>query len=138
MNEVAREIKRLVDRIPTDFPCIPGCTDCCGTHAWTKFEWSQVKHKLRADNPKAKCPYATTEGCSCYDKRPVICRLYGNADYIGTVGPFWNVPLLCPRGIKSDNPLSREEARDIFLKYIAIIQRGGAAGPYAQFKRSGR
>lgn len=138
MKNDAREIKGLIKRIPTDFPCISGCTDCCKIHAWSKIEWSKVKKKLRAENTRSKCPYITGKGCSCYDQRPVICRLYGNAESIGTVGPFWNVNLACPRGIKNDNPLSFKDARDIFIKYIDIINTQGAAGPFAHFRRSGR
>lgn len=85
-----------------------------------------------ARNKTDKCPYALPSGCACYEQRPVICRLYGNAGVIGNFLKILNNPqsktvknisLACPKGVKPKSPLSRDDARKIFMGHVNIIRR---------------
>lgn len=118
-----KEIRRLIEQIPTDFPCIEGCVYCCNKHRWTWTEWKDVKDKRIALEKEAKCPYACDDGCQVYDQRPVICRLYGNCSepisYFRKSDPF---PVACPLGIEPKSPLTKREASRIFRDYMELIQ----------------
>lgn len=142
-----REIRKLIARIPTDFPCPPGCVLCCNSHRWTWTEWSKVQNKRVAVAPDAKCPYASDDGCRVYERRPVICRLYGNCTKpIGDYRDIRDISLACPLGIKPNSPLSRKEAGKIFRRYLQIMEKEDCdgfnsehcvlpAGPYGVFIR---
>ena len=146
MKDFSAQIAEILKSIPTGtFTCEPGCTDCCNRHAWSWAEWKRVAEdkRLEATSIDAHCPYATGSGCSCYDERPIICRLYGLADDIGKYGPFDHVSLKCPKGLEPTKQLSRQEARAIFLLVTEIRDkearervRTGAwpifAGPYGR------
>lgn len=103
-----------LDLIPS-FTCIPGCHDCCGPHPWTKQEheriwrWLQERGRpmLFARSWKETCPYADERGCSIYDVRPFLCRLYGV------------VPRMrCPHGRGPEKMLAEDqEARLVELYY---------------------
>jgi len=103
-------------------PCIPGCTACCGVIPWSIDEWKAVENHpglfgvetialipgksvipARDGKPLTKCPFATSAGCSVHDKRPAICRLYGNVDR-----------MRCPKdgGYRPERMMSDREARE--------------------------
>jgi uncharacterized protein len=146
VKDFSGQIAEIIASIPTGtFTCEPGCMECCNRHAWSWAEWKKVADDKRreASNIDARCPYATDAGCECYDQRPIICRLFGLADGIGTYGPFENVSLKCPKGLEPTTKLSRQEARAIFLQVTEIRDkearermRSGAwpafAGPYGR------
>lgn len=75
--------------------CIPGCHDCCGRVPFTDAERARVE----ADRPDIEwlprrtgrwlphdgkqvrhCAFLGPDGCTIYEKRPMICRLYGAAE----------------------------------------------------------
>lgn len=139
-----RRLRKAVANIP--FSCDPGCTDCCNRHAWSWTEWLLVPAEIRrvAIAPDIRCPYATANGCSIYEYRSIICRLYALGGNIGDMGPAKNISLACPRGHVSPDPLPRKQARDIFVRYMSIIHREARdmqnagieptfAGPYGKY-----
>ena len=142
-----RQIRRLIKRIPTDFPCPPGCSLCCRSHGWTWTEWEAVENKKLAHEPGSVCPYASNDGCKVYELRPVICRLWGNCmEVLGDYRNQKNVSAKCPLGIEPRSPLTREEAWGIFREYMEIMRREHIdllndnavilrAGPYGHFHR---
>lgn len=102
-------------------PCIPGCTACCGIIPWSIAEWKEVENHpsffgietmelvpgritpAKNGSPLMTCPFATTDGCSVYDKRPAICRLFGNV-----------AMMECPKkgGFRPKRTMSDREARE--------------------------
>lgn len=70
--------EELYKLIPT-FKCKEGCSECCGPMQYfDEFELEQLDEKKLPVG--FYCPYKTTTGCEIYDKRPFICRLFGNLE----------------------------------------------------------
>lgn len=111
MNSVREAHERLYEKIPS-FRCKPGCTDCCGPVPFSRWEWGRVLDKRKGDPRTWDCPYAVGGRCEIYEKRPLICRLFGAAD----------VELLrCPHGCGPEQKLSAEEAEEIINEYLKIM-----------------
>jgi uncharacterized protein len=71
------QLQYLYRQIPA-FKCPKKCRDCCGPIFFTGLEWFLVDNKKMArDN---LCPYALKTGCEIYERRPMICRLFGAVD----------------------------------------------------------
>jgi Fe-S-cluster containining protein len=125
MKDYSKDIRKLIVRIPEGFKCVPGCIACCRRHVWSWAEWNQIEDKRIAKNPEGFCPYIDLEkGCSCYEQRPLVCRLYGVAGDLGTL-PYWGqaepVHFGCPRD--ANVPLlSAKEGKGIFKRYMEIIR----------------
>lgn len=112
------DARGLYRRIPTTSPCKPGCGDCCGPVPWTPAEWDRVKARVPpflAVEPWAsfesgqvaytvqgttRCPFFVN-GCTVYEDRPFMCRLFGTAP---------DARLTCPHGCKAAKPLTLAEA----------------------------
>jgi len=73
-------IARLRERIPT-FECVEGCHDCCGPVTTSSEEMSRLPVKTDAEHEAAwehlNCVHLGPNGCTVYDERPLICRLFG-------------------------------------------------------------
>ena len=73
-------IARLRERIPT-FECVEGCHDCCGPVTTSSEEMSRLPVKTDAEHEAAwehlNCVHLGSNGCTVYDERPLICRLFG-------------------------------------------------------------
>ncbi|MDF1763587.1 MAG: YkgJ family cysteine cluster protein [Oleibacter sp.] len=73
-------IARLRERIPT-FECVEGCHDCCGPVTTSSEEMSRLPVKSDAEHEAAlehlNCVHLGPKGCTVYDERPLICRLFG-------------------------------------------------------------
>ena len=67
----------------------------------------KTKHTIHS----LKCPFATDTGCSCYEYRPIICRIFGAAE-----------GMECPRGGVADNVLTEREVVDISKKYEQLFK----------------
>ncbi len=117
----SRALRMLYRDIPATSPCKPGCNACCGPIPWTKDELSRVEIPLGSEwvsfggTPALQsaatgmCPFLTPGGCSVYDRRPFMCRIFG-----ATKGE----PLLaCPHGVKADRPLSAAKAAILMDRY---------------------
>lgn len=69
------------------FECKKGCSECCGRH----IPISQLEHQwigdVRTYNHEKKCKY-WNDGCTIYEKRPLICRLFGLGN--------WSKGIICP------------------------------------------
>lgn len=113
-----RAHRMLYREIPATRGCIPDCHECCGPVMWTPAELAAVPMPITAqpvvvrntrvwiDPQTGMCPMLGPSGCTVYDKRPYICRLYGAAK-----------GCLCPRGANAAKPLSFERANTLTAKY---------------------
>lgn len=109
-----RELQKLYAKIPT-FECEPGCNDCCGPVPFSVWEWSKVIEKKKSPDG-LQCPYSTSTGCSIYENRPLMCRIFGTVD---------DERLECPRGRAPAQKLSAEEGADIVRAYIRLTKPHG-------------
>lgn len=99
----------LRGQIPT-FDCIPGCHDCCGPVPFSKTELQEVKG-LKKGKPEERlsCEYECKKGCSVYEHRPIICRLFGTVD---------DDKIKCPHGFMPDRILNKAQADEIMKRYL--------------------
>ena len=104
------------DSIPT-FDCKPGCHDCCGLVPFSESEKQAAQarapllawERFGADSWIASaalqnftCPFVGKSGCSIYDIRPKVCRLFGAVDH----------PMMrCPHGCGPEALLSEAQSR---------------------------
>ena len=113
-------LDKLYARIPAVRGCRTDCNDCCGPVPMRDDEAALVQHVLRPIQTRpgehmtptrascTTCAYHTAQGCSIYEARPLMCRLFGAVDD----------PLLtCPHGAKAKRPLSAQQAADLVAKY---------------------
>lgn len=119
-----RRLRMLYRSIPPAQPCVAGCSDCCGPVPWAPAELERVKaqipltarwidlfgQRVLQDPLTHKCPFASTEGCRVYDRRPFMCRLFASAA---------DTRLRCPHGCNAKRPLSLFEATNLTNKYVA-------------------
>lgn len=123
-----RALRMLYRELPA-MACRPGCSDCCGPVPWSPAEWARVADEPAAltarrvpmDNAtvaaapdQLKCPFATAEGCSVYDRRPFICRLFGTAK---------DVRLTCPHGCGPRKKISAERAASMRHSYREAMEK---------------
>jgi uncharacterized protein len=99
-------------KIPT-FECKPGCHGCCGLVPFTTSERDRVAAIRPLDQwepfvdgswvPTAAlttmtCPFLGADGCSIYEDRPIVCRLFGSVDH-----PHMKCPMGCaPKRLLTD------------------------------------
>lgn len=102
-------IRRIRKVIPT-MKCKNGCHDCCGPVMFSEWEWGRVS-QLKVS--MAGCPYLKDDGCSIYDERPVICRLFGSTVEVSR--------MMCPYGYKPSRPLTETEMSNIMREYLALF-----------------
>jgi uncharacterized protein len=103
-------------KIPS-FSCKEGCHACCGIVPFNEAE----KQKASAARPleqwepfvdgrwvtvsalmTMKCPFLSAGGCSIYDDRPMVCRLFGSVDH---------PRMKCPMGCGPKRMLTDEQSR---------------------------
>jgi Fe-S-cluster containining protein len=119
--------------IPPVSGCRKGCSDCCGPIPLGTIEADRIKHFVRpaarhAAIPSAEaivstpanacggCAYATVSGCAIYNDRPFICRLFGAVADV--------VDLTCPHGARAEQPLDRDQADALGMRYMEFIHSG--------------
>lgn len=89
------------------------CVDACGVIEATDAERERLPGLPLADDAQARyerdghyhCPLLVAGLCSVYERRPLVCRLYGAVD----------LPVLvCPFGCTvTPRPLTRDEAAEL-------------------------
>jgi hypothetical protein len=120
MDAKYEAIKKVWETIP-EFKCKDGCHDCCGIIAMTKLEWDNINPKLCGTISMEEhkviasmfCPYIKVGGCSIYENRPTICRLFGTVN---------TALLTCPHGCGPAIKMQPEQSRMILH---AIDELGG-------------
>jgi len=101
-------LKKLYSKIPS-FECIEGCTDCCGPVPLTKLEAKRLNVDSNLTPTKlgsCDCVYASEKGCTVYENRPYMCRLFGATE-----------DLKCPHGKKPTKLLSSDSTNRLTNDY---------------------
>lgn len=105
MTPTLIQIQRQYERIPS-FVCIEGCTDCCGPVPMAAAEAELIELKPYEG---LHCQYATDRGCSIYERRPLLCRLFGTVDH---------EKMRCPHGKRPDVLLTHRQGDTIMRHYL--------------------
>ncbi|MHB9026955.1 MAG: YkgJ family cysteine cluster protein [Armatimonadota bacterium] len=111
-KKVQEEIAALYAMIPA-FECLKGCTVCCGpVPCHPAEEEAMPKREINLNNTWLTCEHAMfRQGCSCYEHRPLLCRLFGT------------VPSLpCPFGRGPEKLLTKEQEDEIKRRYRALME----------------
>ena len=86
----SHKIHFLRELIPS-FECEPGCHDCCGPVTTSAEEMARLPRKSRAEQDAAlerlDCVHLGPNGCTVYQERPMICRLFGTTPRLD-LGPL--------------------------------------------------
>jgi hypothetical protein len=118
-------LNKIYKRIPK-FKCQPGCSACCGPVPLCTKEAAVLKEIFK-DNPdksileglnsfitpidsKANCKFSSANGCTVYENRPYMCRLFGTTE-----------TLVCPLGCKPGTYLTRTEENDLMEFYKKLM-----------------
>lgn len=106
MSDALIQIKKQYERIPS-FECIPGCVSCCGPVPFAEAEWAQL-----TDPPPLtthRCQFASETGCTIYEHRPLLCRLFGTVD---------TPKLLCPYGKRPETLMTERQGATIMRHFL--------------------
>ncbi|OCH18921.1 MULTISPECIES: YkgJ family cysteine cluster protein [unclassified Aliivibrio] len=110
MNNNGEIIEILRERIPS-FECTKGCHDCCGPVTTSSEEMSRLPVKTDAEHEAAldeyNCVHLGPNGCTVYEERPLICRLFGTTPRMA-----------CPNGCRPEEMIDVKTERQIHY-YIA-------------------
>lgn len=96
LKEFDKRLKKYFESFGENICCKKGCSGCCekGDYPLTDIELEYLMKGFSALSPSAKievqnniknmvkggvCPFLINKGCSVYDYRPIICRVYGLA-----------------------------------------------------------
>lgn len=118
-----QKLAELYEAIPS-FECKEGCNDCCGCVPVANAEAANAGISAGLTATKfgtMDCVHSTPNGCSIYDDRPFLCRLFGTTE-----------KMKCPHGCKPDKMLSDKRAAKLTERYqslkIPIIDVGTTLG----------
>ncbi|WP_338800324.1 YkgJ family cysteine cluster protein [Pseudomonas sp. RSB 5.4] len=96
----SQKIRNLRQQIPS-FECVPGCHDCCGPVTTSPEEMARLPRKTRAEQDAAmdelNCVHLGPNGCTVYEERPLICRLFGTTKTLPCPNGRGPVELIHPR-----------------------------------------
>ena len=105
MNNNREIIAYLRESIPA-FECVKGCHDCCGPVTASSEEMSRLPVKSDAEHDAAladlNCVHLGPDGCTVYNERPLICRLFGTTPRMA-----------CPNDRRPDAMVSEDVERDV-------------------------
>lgn len=106
MTRNDRTINYLRKHIPS-FSCTPGCHDCCGPVTASSEEMARLPVKSEEEHTAAlselNCPHLGNNGCTVYEERPLICRLFGTTPQ-----------LACPQGQKPEQMIDSKIEQKIY------------------------
>ena len=108
------KIHFLRELIPS-FECEPGCHDCCGPVTTSTEEMARLPRKSQAEQEAAlerlDCVHLGPNGCTVYEERPMICRLFGTTPRMA-----------CPRG-RGPEPMIEPAAEQLVHQFIATTRQ---------------
>lgn len=105
---------KIYDSLPQVKGCQTGCNDCCGPVPITEYEAKVlgVEGDLTPFNPiTLSCQFSSPTGCTVYENRPFLCRLFGSCE---------DKKMTCPKGARADKPLSVKASDILTARYRAL------------------
>jgi hypothetical protein len=113
MMDSKKAHKQLYRKIP-DFKCVQGCNSCCGTVPLSDWEADRLGQPsgVTPTDSSGSCEFLSVDGCTVYDKRPLMCRLFGSAEH---------KQLTCPQGMAPKKPLTAKQANGIRETYLTVV-----------------
>lgn len=114
LDDYIAQLQKLYDQIPS-FKCIKNCTDCCGPIFMTGLERCLITEH-ESFSGATSCPWRGKGFCRIYDKRPMICRLYGTVN---------EKRLLCSHGKCSAFLMREQTAYQLLLEALDISIAAG-------------
>jgi Fe-S-cluster containining protein len=104
-------------------PCVKGCTDCCGPIWMLPEEWDRTGRprdeavilesgfllaaQKDEEGIKPLCLFLGEDGCTVYEHRPLVCRLYAACH-----------DMECPHGKRATPLIPRAEVRAMMRDYF--------------------
>jgi Fe-S-cluster containining protein len=114
-------LNKIYKKIPS-LKCPPGCSACCGPVPLCSKEASVLKDLVKDNpdkslleglnsfmtptDPDLNCKFSSAKGCTVYENRPLMCRLFGTVE-----------SLKCPLGCAPSRYLTRAEENDLMTFY---------------------
>jgi Fe-S-cluster containining protein len=112
----------LYDKIP-EVQCPDGCTKCCGPVEVTLEEAKRMgigNRRCTRYDEGFNCEFKTSTGCSVYENRPFVCRLFGTGKYGTTMGCKIRQEAGMPNG-----PLDNNQTWDLLVENFEIMKKEG-------------
>ena len=110
--------KSLYKMIP-EFHCNKDCTACCGPVPLTPWEAERLGIPGEVVTPTKPgtltCSFVKDDKCSVYEKRPLMCRIFGGIQ---------NQKLTCPFGCGPIVKLPKKAEEYIFQRYGILMNQG--------------
>ena len=133
----SQKISALRRQIPS-FECVPGCHDCCGPVTTSPEEMSRLPRKTAAEQEAAmdelNCVHLGPKGCTVYDERPLICRLFGTTKTLPCPNGRRPVELIHPRVEKQIHEYMAS-TRQVLVQRMYSVKTKGAGKPAPTFDR---
>jgi len=103
-------VNHLYARIPATTSCKAGCNACCGPVPVSPVEARAlgISGTMTPTKPNTTTCAFYENGCTVYDDRPFMCRLFGAAN---------DAMLTCPHGVRALMPLSKADASRLTGEY---------------------
>jgi len=109
--KAVKALEALYAELP-QMECTGQCESYCGPLVMTRTEFDLIKQETGVRptvNQAEKCIFLRNGRCSIYNIRPLICRMWGQAENI-----------MCPWGCKSERPLTQKEGQDFINRASEI------------------
>ena len=104
------DVKELYKKIPK-FECAKGCNKCCGIVPVVPQEAKNLNLKNVKLLPHSglTCKFTSKNGCTVYENRPLLCRLFGVVQ-----------TMACTCGGKPERLLTSEEENQLIQAYFYL------------------
>lgn len=119
------KINRIYREIPAVNNCKKNCNKCCGAVPISPEEAENLGISGATITPTADngtCLYSTDKGCSVYEKRPFLCRIFGASE---------NHRLKCHFGASAKKPLTKKQTERLSDKYRKLCLAKTSCLPFA-------
>ncbi|PSV00381.1 YkgJ family cysteine cluster protein [Photobacterium kishitanii] len=119
-------LTRLYNEIPLVSNCGKSCNKCCGPVPLSRKEAEILGLGNAATTPtdgKGTCIFSSANGCSVYDRRPFMCRIFGASK---------DKALKCDLGASANKPLTKKQAMRLADRYRKVCEDSGCVAIYAK------
>jgi Fe-S-cluster containining protein len=132
LNDIEKKLEAIYAKIPK-LPCLRKCTGACGIIPLHKVELERILRysKMRRDcvpvtpfpgqknvllmaNKDGMCPFLNYNGCTVYEVRPTMCRLWGVVD---------NRLMQCKFGCVPEHFMTDQESRSVLKQVEALCDK---------------